>query len=76
MWYVMSNVSNFLGLSTFDLTSITNAGLYNVGGHSGYDTIAKWNQLTNISPDSIPISEELLEEVCQAFKRTTLRTYR
>lgn len=53
----MTNVSNFLGLPAFDFTNVTNAGLYNVGGHTGYDTVTEWNH-TSV-PDTIPISKEL-----------------
>jgi hypothetical protein len=57
----MSNVSDFLGLPSFDFTNVTSAGLYNVGGHTGYDTVTQWNN-TNYAPDTIPISKELRKE--------------
>mmetsp|Transcript_16231 Transcript_16231/g.30698 ORF Transcript_16231/g.30698 Transcript_16231/m.30698 type:complete len:578 (+) Transcript_16231:2344-4077(+) len=59
---VMSNVSDFLGLPSFDFTNVTSAGLYNVGGHTGYDTVTRWNNTNYAPPDTIPISKELRNE--------------
>jgi hypothetical protein len=64
---VMSNVSDFLGLPAFDFTNVTSAGLYNVGGHTGYDTVTQWNH-TNYTPDAIPISKELRKEYLKFVK--------
>jgi hypothetical protein len=63
----MSNVTDFLGLPSFNFTNVTSSGMYNVGGHTGYDTITKWND-TNDAPNDIPISEELRNEYLDFVK--------
>ena len=57
----VANVSDFLGLPSFDFTNVTSAGIYNSGAHTGYDTATKWNNTVYV-PDNIPISDELRKE--------------
>lgn len=63
----MSNVSDFLGLPSFDFTNITNAGIYNSGAHTGYDKITEWDKTVYV-PDNIPISDELRKEYMDFLK--------
>lgn len=58
----MSDVSDFLGLPRFNYTNVTSTGLYNVGGHRGYDTVTEWNETNDYAYDDIPISKELRKE--------------
>ena len=62
----MSEVSDFLGLPSFNFDSVVNEGMYNVGGHEGYDTITEWtdgkdevNPKSKKKYDGIPISDDL-----------------
>lgn len=61
----VSRVSDFLGLPKFDFNDVVSEGMFNVGGHKGYDTLTNWNstqQKSHFSLDSIPISDALKQE--------------
>lgn len=55
----LSHVSDFLGLPTFDFSEVVEQGLFNVGGHIGYDTVTKWNETETVELNDIPISFDL-----------------
>ena len=57
----MSDLGRWVGLPAFNFTNVTSAGMYNVDGHTGYDTISQWKASSYI-PDDIPISKSLREE--------------
>jgi len=65
----MSDVSDFLGLPSFDFTPVVDEGMYNVGDQSGsaeYDIATKWNATAVL--DDIPISDELRKEYIDFMK--------
>jgi hypothetical protein len=55
----MSEVSEFLGLPKFNFENVVDQGLYNVGGHEGYDKVTDWKSVANSIDDGIPISDEV-----------------
>jgi len=65
----MSDVSDFLGLPSFDFNDVVNAGPYNVGDHTGCNIITTWNSTSTApSSDGIPISDELRKEYMDFVK--------
>jgi hypothetical protein len=67
----VSQVADFLGLPTFNFSTVVQKGAYNVGGHQGYDKEVPWEVVANEThhssiSKSIPLSEEVLAQV-QAF---------
>lgn len=57
----MSDVSDFLGLPSFNFDEVTSKGMYNVGGHTGYETVTSWNKTSSESTE-IPISPALKKD--------------
>jgi len=55
----LSDLSDFLGLPPFDFSKVVEQGMFNVGGHVGYDTVTKWNETDNVDLSDIPISVDL-----------------
>jgi hypothetical protein len=66
----MSNVTEFLGLPSFDFSEVTGAGMFNMGGNTGYDTVTKWDDSVGFASktDDIPISAELRKEYMDFVK--------
>jgi len=60
----MSDVSDFLGLPSFDFTDVTKAGMFNTGDNTGYNTATKWQSDAKPAQSmaNIPISDELRKE--------------
>eukprot|EP00554_Chaetoceros_debilis_P012306 CAMPEP_0194116294 /NCGR_PEP_ID=MMETSP0150-20130528/26507_1 /TAXON_ID=122233 /ORGANISM="Chaetoceros debilis, Strain MM31A-1" /LENGTH=574 /DNA_ID=CAMNT_0038806979 /DNA_START=65 /DNA_END=1789 /DNA_ORIENTATION=+ len=54
----MSDLSDFLGLPSFDYTEVVSEGMYNVGNNVGYDSVTKWND-EKAGKDEIQISGAL-----------------
>eukprot|EP00559_Dactyliosolen_fragilissimus_P007583 CAMPEP_0184857346 /NCGR_PEP_ID=MMETSP0580-20130426/2515_1 /TAXON_ID=1118495 /ORGANISM="Dactyliosolen fragilissimus" /LENGTH=295 /DNA_ID=CAMNT_0027352903 /DNA_START=1248 /DNA_END=2132 /DNA_ORIENTATION=+ len=64
----MHQVTQFLGLPTFNFTPIVSEGMYNVGGHRGYDVATPWNETSSIPkdnylPEDIPLSSKLRKKI-------------
>lgn len=55
----LSDLSDFLGLPSFDFSEVVEQGMFNVGGHVGYDTVTKWNETDTVDWSDIPISFDL-----------------
>lgn len=66
----MTNVTEFLGLPSFDFSEVTGAGMFNMGGNTGYDTVTKWGESVGFASatDDIPISAELRKEYMEFVK--------
>mmetsp|Transcript_19385 Transcript_19385/g.45108 ORF Transcript_19385/g.45108 Transcript_19385/m.45108 type:complete len:346 (-) Transcript_19385:166-1203(-) len=67
----LSKVATFLGLPKFDFADIVSQGMYNVGGHKGYDEKTSWEtveQEHNSTPTEIPLSEEFKKEMLEFFE--------
>lgn len=41
----LSYVASFLGLPAFDFSDVVAEGMYNVGFHTGYDTVTSWEDI-------------------------------
>ena len=68
----VSKITEFLGLPPFDFKDVVSEGMFNVGGHRGYDTPTEWREsnitLHQVRKDKIPISEELRTEFLEFVK--------
>jgi len=69
----MSKVGDFLGLPSYNFSSVVEKGAYNVGGHKGYDKEVSWDAIHeqsgetgNSAGKAIPLSDEVGKEL-QAF---------
>ena len=68
----VSLVTQFLGLPPFDFTDVVSEGMFNVGGHRGYDTPTDWRESNSTShqmkKDKIPLSDQLRTEFLEFVK--------
>mmetsp|Transcript_21935 Transcript_21935/g.24965 ORF Transcript_21935/g.24965 Transcript_21935/m.24965 type:complete len:619 (+) Transcript_21935:174-2030(+) len=72
----MSEVSDFLGLPTFDFSDVVSEGMYNVGENTGYDTASEWDKTDKKTHfDEIPISAKLREEYLSFVKPYSERLF-
>ncbi len=61
----MSDLTDFLGLPSFNFTDVVSEGMYNVAGNEGYDTVTNWGDADAARDNDnvdIPISKELRAE--------------
>ena len=72
----INELTQFLGLPSYNFSSVVGEGMYNVGGHKGYDKEVTWDEVekeanestsdeTQHSPTSgeIPLSDEFRKEL-------------
>ncbi|KAL7463830.1 hypothetical protein ACHAXS_004180 [Conticribra weissflogii] len=82
----MAKVSSYLGLPEFDFKNVTSEGMYNVGFHTGYDTITSWEEVQEKSVEEIDdnvsdagynveLSEELEKELKDFYEPYNERLY-
>lgn len=64
----VSELSDFLGLPSFDFSSAVREGMFNVGFNSGYDTVTQWNDTDFIDSNEIPISSTLRQQFMSFVK--------
>mmetsp|Transcript_11718 Transcript_11718/g.21316 ORF Transcript_11718/g.21316 Transcript_11718/m.21316 type:complete len:616 (-) Transcript_11718:150-1997(-) len=69
----MDDVRQFLGLPYFNFTDVVSQGMYNVGGHQGYDKVISWEKAEHEtehvhSTDEIPISRQMRKEFLDFVK--------
>jgi len=69
----MSDLSDFLGLPAYNFTNVYE-GEYNVGSHTGYDTLTSWKNES--SAVNIPISKTLKQELLEFFMPYNQRLYK
>uniref|UniRef100_A0A6U2MZF6 Sulfotransferase domain-containing protein n=1 Tax=Leptocylindrus danicus TaxID=163516 RepID=A0A6U2MZF6_9STRA len=72
----MGDLSDFLGLPTFDYTDIVSEGMYNVKGHQGYDKAVSWEEEQEAEKnDTIPLSAEFRKELQVFFDEHNERLF-
>jgi len=69
----INELSQFLGLPSFNFSSVVGEGMYNVGGHKGYDKEVTWDEVEKeteeessadeLSSTDIPLSDAFREEL-------------
>ena len=76
----MSNVTSFLGLPKFDFANVIALGEYNVGFHTGYDTVTTWDVIQEKSNENdgddnvsnvgyeVDVSDELRNELMEFYQ--------
>jgi hypothetical protein len=75
----INQVAQFVGLPSFDFSKVVAAGMYNVGGHEGYDEVTSWKVAEEDSEEQhehnleanstdIPISDEFRQEMLAFFR--------
>eukprot|EP00541_Cyclophora_tenuis_P019284 CAMPEP_0116543890 /NCGR_PEP_ID=MMETSP0397-20121206/1814_1 /TAXON_ID=216820 /ORGANISM="Cyclophora tenuis, Strain ECT3854" /LENGTH=322 /DNA_ID=CAMNT_0004068043 /DNA_START=134 /DNA_END=1102 /DNA_ORIENTATION=+ len=69
----INEVGKFLGLPSFNFSGVVSEGMYNVGGHKGYDHVTTWDQAhaeqeQKEEKKRIPISDEFRKELMEFFK--------
>ena len=74
-------VADFLGLPSFNFSDVVSAGMYNVGGHKGYDTMTSWETAmeehdTQEEKREIPLSKEFRKELLGFFKPHNERLFK
>lgn len=83
----LNRVGEFLGLPTFNFSSVVGQGMYNVGGHKGYDKVTSWEQVhtehdgqnatqNNNDKEPIPISPEFRKEMLDFFRPHNERLFK
>lgn len=81
---MLGHLSSWLGLPEFDFSDVVSEGMYNVGGHRGYDEATSWEEVTGKDAEAhqeedehdlleereknIPISDELRQELLEFVK--------
>jgi len=80
----VNKLGRFLGLPSYNFSSIISEGMYNVGGHKGYDKVTSWEEVAKEHGDEnetltidqyqeeikedVPLSEEFRKEILEFFK--------
>lgn len=70
----INEVAQFLGLPSFNFSTVVSEGMYNVGGHKGYDKVTTWEtveqeeEAASQKTMEIPISDEFRQEFMEFMK--------
>ena len=87
----INNLGQFLGLPSYNFSSVVSQGMYNVGGHKGYDKVTSWDTAeeekeekmveSNVTENErdetpIPISDAMRRELLDFFKPHNERLFK
>ena len=86
----LNKLGQFLGLPSYNFSGIVGAGMYNVGGHKGYDKVTSWEEVADEHggekqteeiheeevKEEIPITPEFRRELLDFFKPHNQRLFK
>jgi len=74
----INELTQFLGLPSYNFSSVVGEGMYNVGGHKGYDKEVTWDEVEketeeeftgeHLSSGEIPLSDAFREELSEFIR--------
>jgi len=71
---IMDELGAFLGLPSYNFTWVVAKGMFNVGGHKGYDRATPWEDAAEDS-EAIPLSSDFLQELNDFFNEYNERFF-